>query len=69
MPEITREELIILAGLSATVNPEGVNKLGGMYRVHDSNAIEYVKRHGVRITRVRSGRLRVVVGGPGEPTR
>ena len=67
--EITRKELIILAGLSATVYPEEIKKDGSMYRVHDSKEIEYVKQHGVRITRVRGSGLRVVVGGVRESTR
>ena len=69
MKAITRAELIILAGLSATVYPEGINKDGAMHRLHGPKVIEYVERKGVRITRAHGGGLRVAVGGTGERTQ
>ena len=66
--QITREELIVLAGLSATVYPEAVKGDGSMYRLHDLKEVEYVKKHGVRITKRRDGSLYVIVGAPGPQT-
>ena len=65
--KITREELIILAGLSVTVNSEGWRG-GAQYRLHPIDEMDFVKRSGVRITRRKDGSLYVIVGGHGKPT-
>ncbi len=65
---ITREDLIILAGLSATTYPEDIKSDGSMYRSHDLEEIVWVKKHGVKITKLRNGSFHVIVGGPGPQT-